>query len=372
LNTILGLNYTLFRFLAIYAVFLAAVGFRSIATQATLFAAGEVLLLGISPELGFAFIGGVGCYSLYRAFTSSKLWLIAAVAPLAGFAVFNAIMGRDYFAFMKSIATGGFNMLLVPEFHILFVLVAAIALSPIAVAPFLRTRDSRAAAMLGFYIISIAMTASAFGRSDPLHAFYDGLGVCLLALLAVDRRPGLAAKAWVIAFVLFVYVYQYDKFNQFRPLLAQFVFHGPAGLDIDMARLEEMTHGEKITTPVELPQALHQELIRRGQLQPSSTVYLRTDWDPVAEQTKIAEMRQAPYALIPNKQFAFEYEDPDPRRRIRVLRFGYNYRKCFTPWISGAGIIRELQTHWTIIGSVGNYSVYRQNQPDDTASAGQP
>jgi hypothetical protein len=361
LTPLLGINYTLLRFLLPHTVFLAIVRRSSLATQAVLFVGGELLALGFSPEIGVAFFGAVVWYALYRCFTHKWTWIIVAASPFVASVLFGAFMSRSYFKVMGNFAIGSFNIIVAPDFHILVLLVAAIALSPIVVAGYLQSRDPRAAAMLGFYIISLAMMVPALGRCDSLHTFFGGLGVYLLSLVAVTRLASKWATSWVLALMLAVVFSQVEDFVIYQPLIAQVVQSSPGDDDgVDMARLEALTHGERIAAPFEIPQRVSSELIRRGEFQPSYFVYMGGVWDDSSEGRKVAELRQAPFALIPNDDNELTHDDMDQSRRLPVLHTHIPYRPRFQAWIQGALIDQELHDHWAAVGSVGDYTVYHQ------------
>jgi len=361
LTPLLGLNYTLLRFLLPHALFLAILRCQSLPAQAGLFLAGEVVALGFSPEIGVAFLGGAVCYAVYRAFISGPSWVIAALSPFAGSALFAAIMGREYFSVMGRFAIGAFNLIVAPDFHILVLLTAAIALSPIAVAGYLQTRHPRAAAMVGFYIISLGMFAPALGRCDSLHTFFGGLGVYLLSLAAVSGVGSRPARMWVVALSLAIVCSQVEDFVHYRDILHDIFFGRTDEEVLDVSLLEPLTHGQRIAAPVMIPQRASQELIRLGQLQPSYFVYLGGVWDDAAERRKIDDMRHAPFALIPDWDYRTTHDEIDKSRQMPLLHVPIRYRMRFKPWVQGSTLAREIRDHWTWQGSVGDYSVYRQN-----------
>jgi len=362
LTPLLGMNYTLLRFLLPHTLFLAIARCRSLAAQTILFVGAQVVALAFSPEIGAAFLGGVGCYALYRCFTAGWSWIAAAAAPLAAAGLFIAITSKDYFSVMHHFAVGAFNLVVMPEYHILILLIAAIALSPIAVAGYLQTRDPRAASMFGFYIISLGMIAPSLGRCDPLHTFFGGLGVYLLSLVAVSGLTTKRARIWVVALSLFIVGYQVDDLRVYRALMVRVIPSLPTRDDrVDVARLEALTHGQRIAAPIMIPESVHQELIRRGQFQPSYFVYMGGVWDDASEQRKIAELRQAPFALISNKPFQVTHPDFEASRISRLFRLGFRYHPRFAPWVQGAALAHELREHWTPIESVGDFTLYRQN-----------
>ena len=362
LTPLLGMNYTLLRFLLPHTLFLAIARCRSLAAQTILFVGAQVVALAFSPEIGAAFLGGVGCYALYRCFTAGWSWIAAAAAPLAAAGLFIAITSKDYFSVMHHFAVGAFNLVVMPEYHILILLIAAIALSPIAVAGYLQSRDPRAASMLGFYIISLGMMAPSLGRCDPLHTFFGGFGVYLLSLVAVSRMASVPARLWVAALALGIIGYQVDDFRVYKILINQAVEPGPLGSDgVDLSRLEALIHGQRIAAPIITPQRVTEELIRLNQYEPSRFVFMLDVWDDPSEQQKVEEVRRAPYALVPNWRYQTAHPDFEASLVSRAFRFNYRYHPKFAPWIQGKLLMQEFHDHWTPVDSVGAYTVYHQN-----------
>jgi hypothetical protein len=366
LTPLLGMDYTFLRFLVPHAMLLAIARIRSLPAQAALFFFAQIVALGFSPEIGVAFLGGSGCYALYRCFENSKTphwaWLTAAVTPLLGAALFVALMSKDYFKVMGHFAAGAYNLVVMPDAHILVLLVSAIALAPIAVAGYLQTRDPRAATMLGFYIISLGMMVPGLGRCDPIHTFYAGLGVYLLSLVAVNRLTSIPALAWVAALSLCIVGYQVDDFRVYNVLMKQALWPDRYAEDaVDIDRLEALTHGQVVAAPIVTPDRTIEELTRRNQYQPSFFVFMVGVWDDPSEQRKVDEMRQAPYALIANWKYQTAHPDFETSRISRAFRLGIRYHPRRAPWIQGAAIARELRDHWTPIGVIGDFVVYHQN-----------
>ena len=361
LTPLLGMDYTLLRFLLPHALFLGITRYRSLAAQTFLFALGQLVALGFSPEIGVAFLGGAGCYALYRCFTVGWQWTAAGASPLIASVLFATFMSKDYFKVMGHFAGGAFNLVVMPDFHILILLISAIALAPIAVAGYLQVRDIRAAAMLGFFIISLGMMAPALGRCDPLHTFFGGFGVYLLSLVAVSRMASIPARLWVAALALGIIGYQVDDFRVYKILIKQAVEPGPLGSDgVDLSRLEALIHGQRIAAPIITPQRVTEELIRLNQYEPSRFVFMLDVWDDPSEQQKVEEVRRAPYALVPNWRYQTAHPDFEASLVSRAFRFNYRYHPRFAPWIQGKLLAQEFHDHWTPVGSVGAYTVYHQ------------
>ena len=134
-STLLGLNYTMLRFALPYAALLWVTNQGGVWRQALLAALGEALMLGVSPELGVAFAGGVGAYGLYRAVLQKNLtWLGVCITPLLSFAATATLLGKSYFEMMMRFAGGAFSGVIDPRPHLEILLAAAIILSPLAIA----------------------------------------------------------------------------------------------------------------------------------------------------------------------------------------------------------------------------------------------
>ncbi len=94
INPLLGLNYTLFRFITPFAVLLFATRTGSVWLMTLLLAAGEILPLGISPELGFAFVWLPSSTQVFESGRNGPRWLLLTTAPALGAAVFLLFVGR--------------------------------------------------------------------------------------------------------------------------------------------------------------------------------------------------------------------------------------------------------------------------------------
>jgi hypothetical protein len=361
LTPLLGANYTLLRFLLPHTIFLAITQRRSLLWQSILFAAGELAAFCFSPELGVAFLGGVGCYAVYRALKSGWTWIAAAVPSLLALALYTRLMGHNLNV-MGHFAAGAYNLVVAPDFHIVVLLIAAIVLSPICVVRYLVDGPpTRAARFLGFYVISLAMLGPALGRCDSLHTFFGGLGVYLLSLVGIEGMRPLPARLWVGALSVAIICSQVDNVYIRRGSLARMLLQVHIDRKVDINRLEALTNGHPIATPVYVPQDVCQELVRRDQYEPSYFLFMGGVWTDDDERRKIAELRQSAFALVPNWKYETTHDDLDETRKLPFLHTHIAYRERFAPWVQGVLLANEVREHWTLLGSVGSYSVYRQN-----------
>ncbi len=369
LTPILGINYTLLRFLLPHTLLLAGVRCRSVWAQTAAFAVGTVVALSISPELGIALLAGLCAYGGYRAWHDGAAWLMLPSVSFLSAAAFFTAVSRDLLFVLKNMSAGGLNMLVQAEFHIVVLLVAAVALAPLAVAPYLRRPGVNgrkdAATMLAFYMCSLVMLGPALGRCDPLHTFFGGLGVFILSLVSITRllaepRRRVWRYAWLGLLGVTIHLHQVDKLTR-NAAQIPWLLREPCKDDgVDFAKLRQLTGGGRVAIPVQVPQRVSEALFHLGELQPSYSVYMRGAWDAASVQRKIADMRTAPYLLIPDWAFNHEYEQPDTRTWIRLLQLHRSERRQQLAYVPGEQIVIELRSHWKKLGSVGQYSVYQQ------------
>ena len=143
LTSLLGLNYSIFRFILPYAAIVLLTRQQRLVRAVLVAGAAEIIALAVSPELGVAFALAVLACSLHWAIVRGRRWICPFVATLAGALLFVRLIGPDYFFTLHNMAKGGFNLLLAPVPHILGLLFAVVVLSPIAVMRML-AREQRA------------------------------------------------------------------------------------------------------------------------------------------------------------------------------------------------------------------------------------
>jgi len=361
-NSLLGLNYSVFRFILPFAAVVLLARQQTIARAALVAGLGEILCLATSPELGLAFGGAAIAYAIYRSTKDGSRWLVAALAPVAAAGLLLVLIGPSYLFTLHEMTKGGFNTLLRPTPHVLCLLLATVVLAPLAVARCVR-RSGHAAMILAFYIAALGMLPAALGRSDAIHTFFDGTGLYLLSLVALNaapapaRRLGIAAAAVVFVIVAAQNIYSSD--HRVSLILHPHAVHEDWGFD--EAALRTAIGSAKISAPILAPQRVLDDLMRSGQYVPDYFCGWVGVWDRAAEERKIVDMRRTPYALV-----AFTdpvYPDPMRDREIRTLmRMGFASHPPRLDYIRGALLDAELQKHWTPVQRFGDYELYRQRR----------
>ena len=361
-NSLLGLNYSIFRFILPFAAIVLLSRQRSIARTALVAVVGEIVCLATSPELGVAFAGAAIVYAIYRGTTEHTRWLAATLAPIAGAGLFYLVVSPAYLFTLGEMAKGGYNLLLRPAPHVLALLVAAVVLTPITVGRHLRSRD-HAAMMVAFYVAALAMLPAALGRPDAIHTFFDGLGLYLLSLITLNALSLQARRISIVLFATtFILVAVHNGRSSDQRL--RILLHPHAVQEdwaFDEAALRRAIGSATISAPILAPQRVLDDLTRTGQYLPGHFCGWVGVWDRGAEERKIADMRRAEYALV-----AFTdpvYPDPDHDREIRtLLRMGFAMHPLRPAYIRGALLDTELQAHWVERGRFGDYELYQKQK----------
>ncbi len=364
LTPLLGINYSVFRFILPFAGVVWLSRQTQVGAAALVAVVAEMVELGCSPEMGMAFGAAVAIYGLYRALTAGKRWLW-----VSGVAILCTFVGRGSLLTMAKFANGEFNLIVEPLPHMLVFLVAAVALAPLAVATALRTanddqthRDQAgrdAGMLLGIFVASVGLLPVALGRCDPIHVLFNGVGLYLLSFVAIDKASPRWRTAWIVVFAGVVLLTQAVNFGVYKGNFNAVLRRTPARGDegIDLGRLEAAVGSGGIAIPIYAPQTVVDDLTRSGQIRPG--YFSGLGWDAAAEQRTIDDMRQAEFALVPTQTVLFT-EDMDNTRIKRILRLGYIYRQRRPPFVVGLMIERELAEHWKAVGRFGSYTLYRR------------
>jgi hypothetical protein len=362
LNSLLGLNYSAFRFILPFAAVVLLSRQRTLAKAALVATFCEIACLATSPELGFAFAGAAIVVAIYRSFSDGSRWLLAALAPVAGAGLFYALVGPAYFFTLGNMARGGYNVLLRPVPPIIGLLLAAVVLAPLAVARQVRKPGDRAL-ILAFYVAALGMLPAALGRSDAIHVFFDGIGLYLLSLVALNNVPVGWRRAGIFALpvVLALTVAHNFKSDQHRLSLIL----GPRAVQedwgFDETALRNAIGTAQISAPILAPQRVIDDLTRTGQYVPDYFCGWVGVWDRESEERKIADMRRTEFALV-----AFtDPVDPDLGRDREIhllMRMGLASHPPRPEYVRGALLDAELQSHWIARERFGDYELYQQRR----------
>jgi hypothetical protein len=393
-----GLNYTFFRFvLPIAFLVLAAQQTRPWSKGACLFA-GEAASLSLSPELGFAFAASSLAYAAYYLVTAGRAWLVAVIAPPAAMAVFFLLTGGGYLRMLTLFAHGIANFVVEPLPFLLVFLFALMWLVPLMLAQAFREARSEAPLLAALYVFSVALLPVAFGRADPGHVLFSGMGIYFLSLVAIsDARPSLQG-AWVTCVVLamiwtavaedhliwpwFRARVHYDTshwqddglmraayaFARELPIAAQRAFFSVGSADylddehFDIKKLDAIVGNDPVALPVSVPPQVEEALKRSGQFVPTFYNYEWSVLDESAEERQIREMNASRWVLLPQGPIPIFTETPASVAPFLGPRWPYrlSYRVKREPYGVGRRLQENLRANWQPYAELGKYEVYRR------------
>ena len=361
---VMGLNYTLIRFLLPFSTLLFASRIKNPSLVALAFFFGEALQLGISSEVGFAFAAGACFYAICMIAKHGPAWIPAFIAPLVAGAAFLFLAGPHYLDSMRKYSHGDYNLIVEPLGYIILFLIATVWLVPRMLAGAFRQRRPEAVLLASLFVLSLGFVPPSLGLCDPLHVFFNGAGIFLLASVAIGGYSRNIRQLWFLCFACSLMWMQFVNF-MLRPDVKRAV-----GFDrgvpeqrnwIDISKLESIVGDAKISVPFWVPLGVENELKRSGHFLPDREDFDLLVTNPDAEKARTARMDKAEWALIPTKDFL---NRETPSSTSRLLGIGYEFypirRK---PYVYGAILTNELQTHWTPAATVGDWVVYHQNAP---------
>ena len=130
----MALNHTFLRFASPMA-FLMMTSQRKRPWSAALWiSAGEAICLGLSPDMGFAFLAGSLGFALYRWYTLGRDWLLCVAAPILSALGFMWIVGPSYLHMLGMISHGVYNFPIEPLPYVALFLFALVWLVPVGIA----------------------------------------------------------------------------------------------------------------------------------------------------------------------------------------------------------------------------------------------
>ncbi len=389
LNPIFGLNYTFFRFITAFAILLFATRPQSLARTMFVLVAGEVLLLGISPEQGFAFLIGTVAFAGLQTWRNGAKWLPVLAAPVVGAGVFLLLAGRSYLYMLHSFAKGALSLPVAPYPHILIFLFAVVWLIPFAIGRSLGSGEPISARMAACYALGIGLLPAALGRSDPLHVFFNGAGRLVLSLAAIRSQPRGMRVSWIAALVVFVGWQQwinnrllFDRsvdtvrlavmphmsvgtreavLAHLRPELAEQLRPRKDDADdqLDVPALEQEVGSALVATPIEVEPSIEEALKRSHHYRTDYYAYGVNLFSAPAEARKIDEMNQPGWALLPTNPDDPFIETPQALDGVQGFNFPYRTRNA-VPFYPDTAFRKNLNEQWVKVRELDAYTLYRR------------
>jgi len=388
LSPALGINYTLFRFVAPLAMFMFSVRGRRLGAMLPLLLLGQMFSLGISPEMGLSFGCGTIAYALFRCLHDRRGWIALCALPIAGAAIFLVLVGRDYLHMLSMFAGGGDNMVIEPQPHVLVYLLALVWLCPVALVAARRSQQADAAMLYGAYGLGLGLLPVAFGRTDPGHVIFNALPILLLALIAVSSWGPVGRHSWISVLFVGVLFYQWTNVVLYagqaaglpalrpltrvalrlrsalyprsaRPESEVLAKSDESPSEADMDKLQGIVGHARIFAPYGLSLAMEEHLRQRRLFQPGTYFDLRDVMNPPAEQGHITEMEAQAWALVPASGPTFVSESPESTQFVMGIPLPYHSKR--PAYVTGVLMDRELHTHWHAVANIHDSLLYRRN-----------
>ncbi len=217
----LGLNCMFLRFLAPYAGLLFLHGFFDgiFSARRKLVAAsacGTCLLalhFCISPEIGIVFALASALDVVLLGIAEDQRYLgLLGMHALVG-ACFFLLVPTSAMMAVFSFASGGASWVILPAPFVIVYLVSLFLVVPAVLKDYCAHR--RSPLIVAWSALSVMMVPAALGRCDPLHVFFCGFGVFLLAFAYLARYRPAFFKSYAVVFALvfnagFIFSYVYD------------------------------------------------------------------------------------------------------------------------------------------------------------------
>jgi hypothetical protein len=384
-----GVNYTFFRFAAPLAIFLFSLRGRKLAVAAPLLLVGQLITLGISPEIGFGFGSGVVGFALLRALRREFRWLAVVPVPLVGFGLFLLLAGRGYLHVLSLFSGGAYSLIVEPQIFVLLYLVSLIWLVPAGLAAWRREKRADADLLLGLYVLGVALVPAALGRADLGHVVYNGLAILLLGLIAVSAWRPRARLAWGLVIFTVVLIGQRVDFALYRqqlqyvtaaqivervpldtrrrlvakPLLRQtntgkILLQESLSSPFDVDRVQGIVGGSKVAVPLQVPLEVEEALRQRDLYRPGFYLFEAGLFDRNSEEKKIAEMNGSSWALLPQRELRSE---ETIQNTAFVLGIAFPYKERRPTYVVGSLFMANLQHNWHPVATVDSYTLYRRN-----------
>ena len=381
---VMGLNYTLLRFLLPLGaiVFLSRLRSQTLAPVAAFLAV--LCVAGFSAELGTALCLGIValCIVRFRSEGMQALWMLVGAA--AGALVFVLAVPSEYFSALRHFSTGYNNLVLVPSFDVLFLLLCTVWLAPMAIVPHVRQHTQWRDLLVGMYGVSLGMLPPALGASEIMHVLGNGVGFLLLGSVAIyGRRLTMITYCTAIAIVELLMVAQFAMKSRQRFLAAvtcgdpgrhlssmahraprqirNFVTESenlPCPNYVSLAWLENYTHGEPFVIPWVTDANVSERLALAPNYRPSYFHGTINVWGPDAQRIKINEMRQVRWAVV----YSGGGVSQVPGNMAFPLSPRTHFRSNHTVY-SDDLMFEELKRNWVPVASPdGKIELYRRVQ----------
>ena len=388
----LGLNYTFLRFITPVASLIFCLRGRRAAPAAVGVLFGELLNLGVSPEMGFAFATGAVAFGVLQAWERRAAgWLMVAVAPVLGSGAFLKLMGPAYLSMLQQFSSGAYNFIVEPQPHILLYLTALVWLAPVGLVSCWRSKREDRVLLLALFFSGLALLPVCFGRADAVHVVFNGLAILLLAMIPVSGWRLRNQQIWTAGVVVVVVIAQAIAVGMNRytlqiiaenialhvvpvsgrrallrwrtpthAIVAQQMAaeHPVFESSFDIERLRALTGGDKVVTLGDPTVAGETALRKAGMYVPDYFALMTGILGLPAERREVAVMNSAKWLLLPEGRF--EPFTATPADTQPALGFLWPYRMRRQPFMCGRLMVESLSQNWRKVDAFDGLVLYKR------------
>ena len=163
------------------------------------------LCIGLSAEIGLAFVAVLTVYAVCSVSTRGLLWPLITAVVVITLAAPWALPGQ-YFASLTHFSQGGNNLPLLPTSpHLLLYLLTMIWLVPKWLAG-ITARSDEGTLSFALGMLTVVLMPGALGRCDPYHVMFYSLGASMLAFIYLAKADVARFRAYTIVYLLVFFV----------------------------------------------------------------------------------------------------------------------------------------------------------------------
>jgi len=308
MSPLLGLQYTLMRFMAPFTLLVLIQNMPSPYVSALFALAADMLAFSVSPEMGVVFLGGVTFYALVQARLKNKSWLLTPVGAAVGAAIYLSLADRRSLDALMHFSRGGANLVIQPVPYVLIYLAMAVWVAPTFVGRVVAERSPQSALIAGIFGSSLALMPSSLGPAEAQHMTANGMGFFLLCAIAVSSWKRIprenaifcGAILW-LSFPFIHFTWDQVRYNYQRRYLHERIVKGqkPGNPAITFDPYAAELNGAPFMSPYTVPAWMEDAVFEAPNFVPShynGTIGL---WDSIAEHEKMNELDKVDHLFVP-------------------------------------------------------------------------
>ena len=348
----------------------------------------------VSPEVGLAFALAWTAYAILSVRFDIQILAVSFIGLFASALLCWLFLPAAYYGAVLRFSEGANNLPLLPAAHLLFYIFSLFLVVPRLLAGNLRQppgSDRSGLAITGALgALCVFMAPGALGRCDPPHVLFYGMGLVILATIAL-------ANISLRAFAVYVAAYA-GVFIVLMQLVNLRVFYGISPLSLLTHPISSVAKALPSTVGTEhpslatlsaldryprlgLPYAsfgdpeVERYVLSRGQLHPEYYVSIVGVYNAAALEHKLSDVSKMEYLLVPNR-FISRYTRNLCKDYVDGLRRWFFYPArlpCRFDALDPEGSLnRFIADNYVTVEQIGSWSVLQRTHGSPQQSAISP